>query len=239
MAGGNLSPRQKMINMMYLVLTALLALNVSREVIDSIYEAQKGQEASIETIEKQNARTYLSFEAAAAENEVKAGPWRDKANEVMVRSSALYNKIGDLKKGVIDVAGGPEEDDPNKPRRMDNLTASPQYFLQQPNGAELKSLLVEYREFMKSNSVDNVTLSNSIDDRFDLSEKNIDGTVMKWENIKFEHYPLISVTNYLTKLQTDVRTTEADVIDYLQRNINAKDIKVTGVKSVVIPRVPT
>ena len=95
-------------------MTALLALNVSREVIDSIYEAQKGQEASIETIEKQNARTYLSFEAAAAENEVKAGPWRDKANEVMARSSALYNKIGDLKKGVIDVAGGPEEDDPNK-----------------------------------------------------------------------------------------------------------------------------
>lgn len=236
MAGGNLSPRQKMINMMYLVLTALLALNVSREVIDSIYEAQKGQEASIVTIEKQNARTYLSFEAAAAENEVKAGPWRDKANEVMARSSALYNKIGDLKKGVIDVAGGPEEDDPNKPRRMDNLTASPQYFLQQPNGAELKSLLIEYREFMKSNSVDNVTLSNSIDDRFDLSEKNIDGTVMKWENIKFEHYPLISVTNYLTKLQTDVRTTEADVIDYLQKNISASDLKFTGVRSVVVSK---
>ena len=59
MAGAKLSPRQKMINMMYLVLTALLALNVSREVMDAFYEVQKGQEASIETIEKQNARTYL------------------------------------------------------------------------------------------------------------------------------------------------------------------------------------
>ena len=50
MAGGNLSPRQKMINMMYLVLTALLALNVSREVMDAFYEVMIGQEASIETI---------------------------------------------------------------------------------------------------------------------------------------------------------------------------------------------
>ena len=47
MAGGNLSPRQKMINMMYLVLTALLALNVSREVMDAFYEVMIGQELSL------------------------------------------------------------------------------------------------------------------------------------------------------------------------------------------------
>ena len=44
MAKGNLSPRQKMINMMYLVLTALLALNVSKEVLDSFFEVNKGIE---------------------------------------------------------------------------------------------------------------------------------------------------------------------------------------------------
>ena len=54
MAGAKLSPRQKMINMMYLVLTALLALNVSREVMDAFYEVMVSQEASIETVEKQN-----------------------------------------------------------------------------------------------------------------------------------------------------------------------------------------
>jgi len=55
MASGNLSPRQKMINMMYLVLTALLALNVSREVMDAFYEVMVGQQASIETVENQNS----------------------------------------------------------------------------------------------------------------------------------------------------------------------------------------
>ena len=82
MAGGKLSPRQKMFNMMYLVLTALLALNVSREVMDAFYEVMVSQEASIETVEKQNSSIYTAFEAAAAENPVKAGPWRDKANDV-------------------------------------------------------------------------------------------------------------------------------------------------------------
>jgi hypothetical protein len=42
MAGGKISPRQKMINMMYLVLTALLALNVSKEVLNSFFEVNKG-----------------------------------------------------------------------------------------------------------------------------------------------------------------------------------------------------
>ena len=60
MAGAKLSPRQKMINMMYLVLTALLALNVSREVMDAFYEVMVSQEASIETVEKQRhpRKTY-------------------------------------------------------------------------------------------------------------------------------------------------------------------------------------
>ena len=65
MAGGNLSPRQKMINMIYLVLTALLALNVSREVMDAFYEVMVGQEASIETVEGQNASLYAAFKSSA------------------------------------------------------------------------------------------------------------------------------------------------------------------------------
>ena len=125
MAGGKLSPRQKMINMMYLVLTALLALNVSREVMDAFYEVMVSQEASIETVEKQNSSIYAAFEAAAAENPKKAGPWRDKANDVKSRSAALYQQIEDLKRGVIEASGGADEEsgDPNKPQKMDDLEA--------------------------------------------------------------------------------------------------------------------
>ena len=238
MAGGKLTPRQKMINMMYLVLTALLALNVSREVMDAFYEVMVSQEASIETVEKQNSSIYTAFEAAAAENPVKAGPWRDKANDVKSRSAALYQQIEDLKRGVIEASGGADEEsgDPNKPQKMDDLEASPNYFLIQGNGAKLKAALADYREFMKTEAEGNDLLMNSIEGTFDLSDHKHDGTTISWEQHKFEHFPLISVLTFLTKMQSDVRTSEANVIDYLQKNITASDLKFTGVRTVVMPK---
>ena len=238
MAGGKLTPRQKMINMMYLVLTALLALNVSREVMDAFYEVMVSQEASIETVEKQNSSIYTAFEAAAAENPVKAGPWRDKANNVKSRSAALYQQIEDLKRGVIEASGGADEEsgDPNKPAKMDDLEASPNYFLIQGNGAKLKAALADYREFMKTEAEGNDLLMNSIEGTFDLSDHKHDGTTISWEQHKFEHFPLISVLTFLTKMQSDVRTSEANVIDYLQKNITASDLKFTGVRTVVMPK---
>lgn len=238
MAGGKLTPRQKMINMMYLVLTALLALNVSREVMDAFYEVMVSQEASIETVEKQNSSIYTAFEAAAAENPVKAGPWRDKANDVKSRSAALYQQIEDLKRGVIEASGGADEEsgDPNKPQKMDDLEASPNYFLIQGNGAKLKAALADYREFMKTEAEGNALLMNSLDGTFDLSDHKHDGTTISWEQHKFEHFPLISVLTFLTKMQSDVRTSEANVIDYLQKNITASDLKFTGVRTVVMPK---
>jgi len=238
MAGGKLTPRQKMINMMYLVLTALLALNVSREVMDAFYEVMISQEASIETVEKQNSSIYTAFEAAAAENPVKAGPWRDKANNVKTRSAALYQQIEDLKRGVIEASGGSDEEsgDPNKPQKMDDLEAAPNYFLIQGNGAKLKAALADYREFMKTEAEGNDLLINSIEGTFDLSDHKHDGTTISWEQHKFEHFPLISVLTFLTKMQSDVRTSEANVIDYLQNNITASDLKFTGVRTVVMPK---
>ena len=65
MAGGNLSPRQKMINMMYLVLTALLALNVSKEVLNSFFEVNTGVVRTTANFTSKNMETYDDFTAAA------------------------------------------------------------------------------------------------------------------------------------------------------------------------------
>src|SRR6056300_655906 len=171
MAGGNLSPRQKMINMMYLVLTALLALNVSREVMDAFYEVMVGQEASIETVEKQNANIYAAFEAAAAENAVKAGPWRDKANDVKAKSNELYATIDRMKKEVIEMSGGHDEDsgDVNKPSKMDDLETAPNYFILGKKGAELKAAMTAYREYLKEQAGENTFLKSNLETTFDFS----------------------------------------------------------------------
>ena len=71
MASGKLTPRQKMINMMYLVLTALLALNVSKEVLNSFFEVNLGIVKSAEGISKNNDEIYAAFENATNQNKVK------------------------------------------------------------------------------------------------------------------------------------------------------------------------
>jgi len=236
MASGNLSPRQKMINMMYLVLTALLALNVSREVMDAFYEVMLGQQASIETVENQNADIYTAFNSAASDNEAKAGPWRDKAYQVKDESDKLYNMIEEMKAELVLRSGGEDEEVPGKPKKMDDREVSPNYFLIEQNGPKLKAAMAAYRDFLKMESEGNAGLQDALDHTFDLSDHMHDGANITWEAAKFEHYPLISVMTFLTGMQSDIRTSEANVIDYLQANINARDIKVTGVMPIVIPK---
>lgn len=106
MAGGKLTPRQKMINMMYLVLTALLALNVSREVMDAFFDVMQNQQNTINTVNKQNNSVYAAFDAANLENPTKAGPWRTKAYDVKDKAEELGNYLAELKETLVTLTGG-------------------------------------------------------------------------------------------------------------------------------------
>ena len=90
MAHGKETPRQKMIGMMYLVLTAMLALNVSKEAVEAFKNVDKGLTKTISNYMKKNNMTYIEFDRAEAENPVKAGPWKSKAYEVKARADELY-----------------------------------------------------------------------------------------------------------------------------------------------------
>ena len=101
MASGKLSPRQKMINMMYLVLTALLALNVSKEVLNSFFEVNTGVVRTTTNFANKNIETYNDFTAAAELNPVKAGPFRDQALAVKQEADAIVAFIQELKYTLV------------------------------------------------------------------------------------------------------------------------------------------
>ncbi len=236
MASGKLTPRQKMINMMYLVLTALLALNVSREVMDAFYDVMKNQETTIATVDRQNASVYAAFDAAAAENEAKAGPWRDKAYEVKARSEALYAELGELKDTLVIVSGG-YDDETGKPKRMDAKEPVANYMIVQKHGEELKKKLNDYRDFLLTNAEGNEQLQDALNSVFNTDDiKNADGVAEPWEKHKFEHYPLVAVTTFITNMQADVKNAEAQTIDYLQENIGKADVRFTGIQAIVMPK---
>src|SRR5581483_7654569 len=92
-------PRQKMINMMYLVLTALLALNVSVEVLNAFKTVNRSIEGSNDVVTKKNDQTYKAFGDALADAKTteKAKPWAPKAYEAQKLSGSLCKYIEDLK----------------------------------------------------------------------------------------------------------------------------------------------
>ena len=88
MAGGKLSPRQKMINMMYLVLTALLALNVSKEVLNSFFEVNLSILKTSDAIDDKNNKTYLDFDKV--QNKKKVEEFKTLANIVRPEAKKHY-----------------------------------------------------------------------------------------------------------------------------------------------------
>ena len=101
MASGKLTPRQKMINMMYLVLTALLALNVSKEIINAFITIDEGITASNNNVIKKNNQVMDAFATAAQADAVKAKPFQEKATQVHKASDDLYKYLEDLKNEIV------------------------------------------------------------------------------------------------------------------------------------------
>ncbi|MEC8662907.1 MAG: GldM family protein [Bacteroidota bacterium] len=97
MAGGKETPRQKMIGMMYLVLTALLALNISKEVLNGFVKVENSLQETQQTLKGKVAETLTTLEVKYAQNKEKVGPFMDKAREVRERSDNLVNYITQLK----------------------------------------------------------------------------------------------------------------------------------------------
>ena len=109
MSGGDLPPRQKMIGMMYLVLTALLALNVSKSILDAFITINRGIETTTITFDQKNGFMYTAFDKAASESPA-AKVWADKANEVKVMANGMYDHIKNLKSTLIaETDGIPKE----------------------------------------------------------------------------------------------------------------------------------
>ncbi|MBK6988785.1 MAG: hypothetical protein IPH33_11475 [Bacteroidetes bacterium] len=104
MAGGKLSPRQKMINMMYLVLTALLALNVTKEVINAFVTINESVELSKDNIDKKNQMTYELFKQQMDNDAKKYSAVNDQAQNIRKGATELNKYIDELKVKLIRTA---------------------------------------------------------------------------------------------------------------------------------------
>lgn len=110
MSGAKETPRQKMIGMMYLVLTALLALNISKEVLDGFVKVENSLLQTQSTLSSKISDTYSALEGKYSSNQVKVGPFYDQAQAIVQKSDDLVRYITELKARCLASSSGDFEE---------------------------------------------------------------------------------------------------------------------------------
>ncbi len=233
-----LSPRQKMINLMYIVLTAMLALNVSSDVLNGFTQVEEGLKRTNTNVEERNAGILASLEAFAAQNPDKGRSWYDKATEVRRVTDGIYHRIDSLKRLIVIEADGSDADVDNIQNR-DNLEAASVVMLAgtKSRGAALRRDLDAYRTYITSlvtDTVKRVSLEKTLSTAPVLRK----GTLGKqsWEESKFDNQPVVAAVTLLTKLQNDVKFAEGEALQNLLANVDAGDVRVNELNAFVIPQ---
>ena len=233
MAGGKLTPRQKMINMMYLVLTALLALNVSNEVLNAFKLVNDGLFTSNNSLKEKNDMIYGKFQKEMENNAVKTKPYYDKALEAQKISKEIFDDIEAYKKELITSAKGIDPESGDIVER-DNIDIATRIFVENngKKGKEMYGKLKAAREKFQSILGTDFSIPLNPDDVLRGKPKDI---VSKgWEYATFNHVPVTAAVTVLSKFQNDVVSSEGAVIDFLIKQINASDYKFDQLAAAVI-----
>lgn len=234
---GRMSPRQKMINLMYIVLTAMLALNVSSDVLNGFKQVEDGLTRSNRTVADRNRAIFEQLEAFNTQNPEKGGVWYARASEVRRRTNELYSYIDSLKVAIVKKTDG-EDGDVRNIRNQDD-TETPSVIMLSPRnskGKELRERINSYRDFATNMLADTVKIAN-IERALSTTPREVRavGKNKTWEESMFENMPVVASVTLLSKLQNDLLYTEGEVLGTLLNNIDASDLRVNQVDAFVIP----
>jgi len=232
------TPRQKMIGMMYLVLTAMLALNVSSEILNGFTMVDNSLHKTIESSELRNKDLYADFQNLFDKNPAKVRDWLDKAKKVKQKSDDLYKFIENFKVQIVRLADNKEANDSAYVKQInakDNLDKAAIYGRLNGNGRNLKLQIDNYRDYLVGLSDKNPSKQKIYESIFSTG-KTHDGK--PWEEALFEGMPVSAVITILTKYQSDVRSSEAEIIQFLKSQTDVMDIRVNKISALVVPNTP-
>ena len=252
MAHGKETPRQKMIGMMYLVLTAMLALNVSVSVLDAFKIIDEGLEKTLKTVVNKNNDVYYEFDKAYQLNQNKTAKWMDLAKEVGKRSDSLYNYVQRLKLVVLNEAEKNSEGIKGDSIFRDKIKATTDYdtpgrimigneLTEKSEATKLRKEIETHRDYLLSlippvNTKLRESIVKGLDTEPPYSEKKIKKPEEKtWEYHKFGHTPLMGFLAIMSSQQVNIRNAESEVINFLYSQISAGEVKFNELEAVVIP----
>ena len=230
------SPRQKMINLMYIVFIALMALNVSSEVLEGFALVDNSLRTSIGNTSNRNDIISSELHSYYQANPAKAEEWYMKSLQVKKSSDSLYNYIESLKDRIVKIADGKDGDVTNI-RKKDDLEAASRIMLAPINGEgkKLKGSIDLYRKNIAGMvddpgkmAVIEATLSTVPPEKAGINTHT-------WEEALFESMPVAAAVTLLTKLQSDIRYAQGEVLNNLLSSVDIGDYRVNKMEAQVIP----
>lgn len=216
-------PRQKMINLMYLVLTALLALNVSAEILNAFKTVNNSLNAASNTLEKKNKNIFSSFDAAFndASTHERAAQWRPNALKAKTMADQMVAYIDGLQNKIAEAAGYKNGD--SATYREDDLEA-PTRVMTDP-GTEGKTLHDKLQKFKDDllgiDPAIKAQFQNSLPIDLSIPKTNNKANQNDWAASYFYMTPAIAANTILSKFKNDVKNSEAMVVDYCYQQVGA------------------
>jgi len=222
-------PRQKMINMMYLVLTALLALNVSAEIINAFKTVDNSLKQSNNVLTSSSGAVYESLNEMLKDPKTseKAAIWKPRADKAKQLSAEVSKMIDDYKMALMKEA---DLDTETGEFKEDNIDAATRLFDTKGEGAKLYAALENYKknilaidpEIAKSLAA---KLPLNLEVPKSSTGKKLTGDKVKdWTYSNFHMTPTVAALTMLSKYQNDVKNTENQVATFCASQVGAVKI---------------
>lgn len=231
-------PRQKMINIMYLVLTALLALNVSAEILNAFKTVDNSLTGTNKTIANSTSTILKSLEEKMSDptSMVKAKIWYPEAQKAQQFSDEMFNYIQDLRSKILKEAGfNPNSNNKfDSTYKLDNLDIATRIMIEQKEGPKLRAKLEEYRTKLLTMLNDDAmkNLQPDIKKQYEnLIQLNLDPPKVQdkanksWEYAYFHMVPTVAAVTILSKFQNDVKTTENKLVAFCHEQVGAVTVR--------------
>jgi gliding motility-associated protein GldM len=240
MAGGKLSPRQKMINLMYLVFIAMLALNMSKEVLSAFGLMNEKFESVNKFSEEYNGSLYTQLQSKAGENAAQFGEPYKKAQQIKPITDGFYKYIETLKK---DIENKFEKDNGKLPyEAMDKGDMIDELWFEgdgySKKGKEIIATIEKYKTDLKNvigKDVKYKFIIDDIDAKFNLADvKDNEGVKKLYLDYHYKGFPAIASLAKLSAMQNDIKKTEQDIYNALIGNTTAKAASMKNYKAMVI-----
>lgn len=231
-----ISPRQKMINLMYVVMMAMLALNVSSDVLKGFSLVEESLNRTTTNATSTNESIYSNFETQMKANPAKVKVWYDKALYVRGISDSLFNLAEELKVAIVKKSDG-EDGRVDAIKNREDLEASTHVMLApvRGRGGELYDAINSYREKISEMVTDTAKRAIIVSNLNTDVPHAIRTLGKNWQEYMFENMPTAAAVTLLTKLQGDVRYAEGQVLHNLIGNVDVKDVRVNQLNAYVIP----